>query len=92
MVLKHCPFCGNMPKISTRLVEYKFGPEVRPFVQAKVRVTVSCKYCGLFKDKVSTVFMNCPEEEWFADKGKRHRTKKAIVEEVLERTWNRRVE
>lgn len=94
MYLKPCPFCGNMPKIWSRLIEYKFGPEIRPVVHAKVRVQASCKYCGLFMDHVSDVFLLCQEEEWFddANKGKRHRTKKALVEKVLEQTWNRRAE
>jgi len=90
MKIKPCPFCGNMPKISTRMTEYKFGPEVRPFVRAKIRVWISCEYCGLYKDQMTDVFVDCPEEKWLTDRKRRRRAKKMMVEDVLESTWNKR--
>ena len=90
MKLKPCPFCGQMPKIRSRMVAYRYGPAPGPYVSVGVRVTIECGRCSLTKDHLMNVIVDCPEEKWLSDKELRRKGKKKFVEDMLEECWNRR--
>ena len=97
MKIKPCPFCGKMPKITTRLLRYKRATKEtvdipNPITTAFIDVIVNCQTCGYFKSFRNRVFINCSETEWCANDRVRRNTKKVMVEGILDEIWNRRAE
>lgn len=88
MIIKPCPFCGEMPKIATFFkVIY---PEENMFADCELpycmpRVRIECLKCGYVIDKASNMIV-AERPEDFRKQEKQYR--KGIIELLLYEVWN----
>lgn len=91
MIIKPCPFCGNMPKIETVM------SDPIPLLPAHItmvrfRVDIHCSPCYLYKGIERDTIIDVPVYTWIVDKKIRRKAKKLYVEGMIDEIWNRRAE
>lgn len=91
MEIKHCPFCGKMPKIETKMSDPI--PHVPAHItMVRFRVDIRCSSCYLYKGVGMDAAIDIPVYKWIVNKKIRRSAKKLYIEGMIDEIWNKRVE